>query len=187
MDFLESIAQYVPCNEQEENDTHSIIRYATVFDDLFTRENGIAHLTASCWIVNKDRSKVLMIYHNIYQSWAWAGGHADGDRDLCYVAMKEAMEETGVTDIRPVMEAPLSIDNLTVIGHMKRGKYVSAHIHLNATYLLEADEDQPLRVKPDENSGVKWVPVDECVALSNEHEMRVVYQKLIDKVNEKHL
>lgn len=187
MDFLISLDRYTACNEQEENDKRNILMYSKTFDNIFTRENEIAHLTSSCWIVNRDRSKVLMIYHNIYQSWAWAGGHADGDRDLCYVAIKEAMEETGVVNISPVLDEPISIDTLTVKGHIKRGKYVSAHLHLNATYLLEADENQPLIVKPDENSGVRWVPVGECVALSSEEEMQKVYQKLIDKVNKKGL
>ena len=57
----------------------------------------MAHMTASSWIVNEDYTKVLMIYHNIYNSWAWTGGHADGDEDLLHVAVKEAREETGLS------------------------------------------------------------------------------------------
>ena len=43
--------------------------------------------------MNKDKTKVLMIYHNIYNSWSWTGGHADGDEDLLYVAIKEAKKK----------------------------------------------------------------------------------------------
>ena len=54
----------------------------------------------SAWIVNLDRTKVLMAYHNIYQSWAWLGGHADGNPDVRQVIRKEIEEESGLTDIR---------------------------------------------------------------------------------------
>ena len=57
-------------------------------DDVLVRDNEIAHITSSGFIVNKLRTKVLMIHHNIYNSWGWTGGHADGDEDLLYVAMK---------------------------------------------------------------------------------------------------
>lgn len=53
-------------------------------------------MTASAWVVNKDRSKVLMIYHNIYNSWSWLGGHADGETDLLAVAIREVREEAGI-------------------------------------------------------------------------------------------
>ena len=97
-------------------------------------------MTASSWLLNATHDKVLMIYHNIYHSWAWTGGHADGDRDLLAVAKREAMEETGVTEIRVISEDIFSLEILTVDGHEKRGVYVPSHLHLNVTYLLEADE-----------------------------------------------
>ena len=69
------------------------------FDDILTRKNDIGHFTASCWIVNKEKTKVLMVYHNIYDSWSWTGGHADGDEDLLRVSLKEAKEETGLKNV----------------------------------------------------------------------------------------
>ena len=68
-----------------------------------------------------------------------------------------------------------------VAGPVKSGKYVSSHLHLNVTYLLEADEEQALHEKPDENSGVRWFALRDVVPSTREPEMRVVYQKLMDK------
>ena len=48
----------------------------------FIRQIETALFTASAWVVNPARNKVLMIYHNIYNSWSWTGGHADGETDL---------------------------------------------------------------------------------------------------------
>ena len=180
MTFFEQLRAFVPFNEQEASDRRLMLQYADMFSDLFTRENEMAHLTASCWIVNPDRTKVLMAYHNIYDSWAWLGGHADGMEDLLAVALKEAIEESGVR-AAPASQDLFSVEILGVPGHVKRGKYVSSHLHLNATYLLEADEHQTLHEKPDENSGVRWFALSDVLPNTRELEMRVVYQKLMDK------
>ena len=88
----EEIEKFVPYNEQEKSDKAIMLKYIDASKDVLTRENKIAHFTASNWIVNKEKSKVLMIYHNIYKSWAWTGGHADGEEDLLKVALREANE-----------------------------------------------------------------------------------------------
>ncbi|QHQ63517.1 NUDIX domain-containing protein [Anaerocolumna sedimenticola] len=181
--FYKQIKQYNPWNEQEENDRKIILKYVDLFDNIFTRENEIAHITGSSWIVNQDRSKVLMIYHNIYDSWAWTGGHADGETDLISVALREAKEETGIINIKPVLTDIYSLEILCVNGHVKREKYVSSHLHLNITYLLEADDSEMLRIKADENSGVKWVDRKDAVNLSNEVWMRGIYSKLNEKLD----
>ena len=180
MTIFDQLRAFQPCNEQEASDRRLILQYAGIFSNLFTRENEMAHLTASCWIVNPERTKVLMAYHNIYDSWAWLGGHADGMEDLLAVALKEANEESGVQAV-PVSEDIFSVEILGVAGHIKRGKYVSSHLHLNVTYLLEADEGQALHEKPDENSGVRWFALSDVLPNTREPEMRVVYQKLMDK------
>ena len=180
MTFLEQLQAFSPFNEQEASDRRLMLRYANLFSNLFTRENEMAHLTASCWIVNPERTKVLLAYHNIYDSWAWLGGHADGMEDLLAVALKEANEESGVR-ASPVFPEIFSVEILGVPGHVKRGKYVSSHLHLNATYLLEADEHQTLHEKPDENSGVRWFSLPDVLPNIREPEMCAVYQKLMDK------
>lgn len=185
MQLLEQLKSYQPYNEQETHDKAVMLRLMADENqpDLFTRENAMAHFTASAWLINKEHTKVLMIYHNLYDSWAWTGGHADGERNLLAVAIKEAKEETGVQTITPVSEEIFSIEILTVDGHVKRGKYVPSHLHLNVTYLLEADEVEVLRVKPDENSGVAWFSLEEALEKSTEPWMiRWIYSKLNEKL-----
>ena len=178
----EQILAYTPSCPQEESDRRLMLQQLDRYDNLLTRENELLHFTASGWIVSPDRSQVLLAYHNIYQSWAWTGGHADGEADLLAVALREAREETGLEHVRPVTPEPFSLEILGVPAHVKRGRHVSAHLHLNLTYLLEADPAAPLRVKPDENSAVAWVPAAEAVSRSNEPDMQVVYRKLMDKL-----
>lgn len=180
------LAEYTHYNEQEARDRGAMIEFiSSASIDPYTRENEIAHLTASAWIVNRERTKVLMVYHNLYDSWSWTGGHADGERDLLFVALKEAREETGVEHIRPITEEIFSVECLTVDGHEKRGKYVPSHIHMNVTYLLEADERDTLHICEGENSGVKWFTLDEALKASSEPWfVERIYKKLNMKLGE---
>lgn len=182
MNLKEQIQNYQPYNEQEEKDKQTILKYIDTFDDILTRNNEFGHFTASCWAVNKERTKVLMIYHNIYQSWAWTGGHADGESDLLGTAIRELKEETGVENVKVVKPDIFSLEIVTVDGHIKRGKYVSSHVHLNLTYLLEVDENEILKIKPDENSGVKWVKLEDVEKESTE---KWICENIYRKLNEK--
>lgn len=179
----QQIAAYTPFNEQEAQDKAILLRWLASGQNIYTRENAAAHLTASAWVVSPDRQQVLMIYHNIYQSWSWMGGHADGDRDLLAVARREVMEESGLKELKLLSPEIFSLEILTVDGHIKRGHYVSSHLHLNVTYLFEADPSLPLAIKPDENSGVGWFPVAELPnKVSEPWFLQWIYSKLSQKV-----
>lgn len=184
MEFIDSIKRYRPYNEQEKKDQEIILHCLKIFKDVLTRNNKIAHFTSSAFVVNKNRDKVLFVHHNIYNSWSWTGGHADGEKDLLAVAIKELKEETGVDNINLVVPGIFSLDLLPVLGHIKRGEYVSPHLHLSVAYLVEADENEKLVIKEDENSGVQWIPIEELLEYSNEVHMHKVYMKFIAKIRE---
>lgn len=170
---------YRPVNEQESRDRALMLELLERGERPLERANRTAHFSASAWVTNRAHDRVLMIYHNIYRSWAWTGGHADGEADLCAVARREAMEESGLRELRLLNERPASLEILTVEGHEKRGEYVSPHLHHNVTWLFEADETQPLRSKPDENSGARWFSLREAMEACAEPWMvERVYSKL---------
>ena len=190
MGLCEDIQAFRPFNEQEAVDKEVILRALAADPHCFER-TAQAHMACSIWTVDPAFEQTLLVYHNIYGSWSWIGGHADGERDLAAVALRELEEETGVAHARLVerangadSESPVySLEVLTVDGHEKRGAYVSSHLHLNVTYLAIADPAEPLRVKPDENSGVRWVPLEDAIRLSTEPWIRArIYRKLIDKL-----
>ena len=142
-------------------------------------------MTASAWVVNSARDRVLMVYHNIYDSWSWTGGHADGEEDLLAVALREVREETGIEHLKPLSDGIFSLEALTVDGHEKRGEYVPSHLHLNVTYLIEADEHDSPHICADENSGVRWFTLDGALAASTEKWfVERIYSKLNAKLKE---
>lgn len=182
MSLYHEIQKYTPVNQQEEQDQKLFLKYMENCSDYLDRENQIAHFTASIWTINPERTKTLMVYHNIYDSWSWIGGHADGMEDLRSVAMRELQEETGVRDAALLGGDIFSLESLTVNGHIKRGRYVPSHLHLNVTYLAEAREQEALIVNEDENQAVKWWSFEDALRVPNEPWMIThVYKKLVEK------
>ena len=185
MKIVEEIKKYRPCNAQEQRDQALILDFLEKNGDAFLRSNLLAHMTASSWIVNPERTKTLMVYHNLYDSWSWTGGHADGETDLLSVALREAREETGIEHVRPLSPEIFSLEVLTVDGHEKRGEYVPSHLHMNVTYLLEAEESDTLHICREENSGVAWFTLEEALKASSEPWfVERIYKKLNGKLAE---
>ncbi len=182
MNLRNEIRNYKPYNEQEKRDKEQMLSFMERNPDFLERSNLTGHFSASVWVLNKMHTKVLMVYHNLYDSWSWVGGHADGEEDLRSVALRELEEETGVKHAKLVMEDIFSLETLTVNGHKKRGIYVPSHLHFNITYLVEAEETESLRIKEDENQGVKWWSLEEAVTAPKEAWMvEWIYKKLLEK------
>ncbi len=181
--WIEDIENYKPRTIQEEKDKEQILKAYDLFhDSLLNRENTFMHFTSSSLILNETHDKVLMVYHNIYDSFCWTGGHNDGDSDFLRVAKKEAMEETNIHEPKLLQEGFASIEILPVRPHFKRNQYVSPHLHLNVSYLFESSESENIHIKEDENSNVKWLEIsqlDQYISLKDA-EMLPIYKKILN-------
>lgn len=183
MNLYQEIKNYAPYNQQEASDKEIMLRFIEENTDYLERTNQIGHFSSSIWTLNKEHTKVLMIYHNIYKSWAWVGGHADGVEDLRAVALRELSEETGVKHAKFIQENIFSLEILPVYGHIRRGKYISSHLHFNITFLAEADEIEMLKMNPDENKGVQWLSLEDAMKYPSEEWMvENIYKKLVEQV-----
>ena len=183
-DLSERIRRFKPFDENEEASKQSFLQFTDAFrDNIYTRDNLIGHVCASAFIVNKERTKILMAFHNIYQSFGWLGGHADGDKDLGYVALKETKEESGLVTPRLLTSDFADIAVLHVIPHIKRGKFVPAHLHYTVTYIIEADEKEPIRIAENENSAIAWLGMNDYHQSVKEEHMLPIYDRLIEKLH----
>lgn len=176
------LKNYIPFNEQEREDVKIILNACNLYKDIFTRDNKLCHFTASAFVINKQHTKVLCIYHNIYKSWGWVGGHADGDKDLLYVAQKETKEETSLNNFNVISNSPISIEILPVSSHIRKGLFVPTHLHFNVTFLFEADEKDSIHILEEENSNIGWLEFDDLLTKSEEPYMKPIYKKIIERI-----
>lgn len=179
----EMIANYRPYSEQEEKDQLLMLQFIDAFGKkALDRDCPGGHFTASGFIFNKDRTKTLMCEHLVDHSLAWLGGHADGMSDMLKRAELEINEESGITRFSPING---QIGGLTVIaipGHIKRGVYVSSHIHLDVAYAFEADENEAIVYQKEENSGVRWVTFEEMrQQVEDAWKNQYAYEKFIEQ------
>ena len=184
MDLRQKIENYIPFNEQEEKDKEQFLKFIDTFDDVLTRDNIFGHFSASAFVANKERNKLVVVYHIINAGWIYRGGYADGEDDFLSVAVREVEEETGLK-VKVLDENIYSIQSAPVKGHIKRGKYVSAHLHLDVLYIMEADDKIPLVYREDESKGVKWIPFEEADNDTMCDFIRPVHKKLIKKLGSK--
>ena len=183
--WAEPIVRFQPGDAREAQEQRMILEMIDRLGNaILTRESEIAHMTASSIIVSPDRRRTLMAFHRIYNSWAWTGGHADGESDFEAVARREAQEETGISGLKRLGGGIASLEILPVWAHVRRGKPVGSHLHLNVSYLFEADDSLPLSVREDENSAVGWIAVDRLCESVSEPPMLPVYERLLRRAND---
>ena len=181
MTLKEHIENYEPFDEQERNDKEYFLKFIDKFDDTLTRNNMFGHFSASAFVVNKERNKMVVVYHIINDGWIYPGGHADGESDLLSVAVREVEEETGLKT-RILSKEIYGIQALPTKAHIKNGKFVSSHTHFDVIYLLEADDTIPLIYRDDESKGVKWISFEDAENDEIVPFIRPIHKKLIKKI-----
>lgn len=183
-EIYSNILKYVPVNEQEMVDKEIILNYLRTFDNVLDRDNAFGHLTSSAFVVNESITHTLMVNHNIFGGFIYPGGHADGEKDLFSVAVREVSEEVGLIASPLFSKDIFGLQINPVKGHVKCGKYVNAHSHLDIIYLLSVlNEDmKKIRVLESENKDVRWFPLDKCYNEEVIDWVHPVNEKLVKKL-----
>ncbi len=151
-----------------------IIAFVEQQPDCFERSLAMGHITGSAWIVSSDRRQVVLIHHRKLDRWFQPGGHADGNPDVAAVAMQEAQEETGLTQLRFVSEPPAIFD---VDVHLIPARpNEPAHFHYDIRFLIEADPTEPF-VESGETKAIQWVNCSEIAPFTNEESIRRMTRK----------
>lgn len=130
------------------------------------------HLTGSAWIVSPCRRHVLLTHHRKLDKWLQLGGHADGDADLRRVAHREAVEESGLAEVRARSGELFDVDRHWI---PPRGAE-PGHFHHDLRFLFEADPAAPLRVTS-ESKALAWVELDAVAGLNPEESMARMVRK----------
>ena len=139
----------------------------------FSRSNHHGHFTGSAWILNPDKSKILMTHHKKIGKWLQLGGHADGESDLLKVSQREAIEESGINNFVTISNEIFDMDihEIPPIGSDPK------HLHYDIRFLLEADPDKESLTISNESHDVAWIPLDQIAHYNSEKSI----MRMVDK------
>jgi 8-oxo-dGTP pyrophosphatase MutT (NUDIX family) len=170
--LLHQLADYAAKHPEELETVGRFIAFVTEEPECFERSLAAGHVTGSAWIVSADGAKVLLTHHAKLDRWLQLGGHADGDSDVFAVALKEAREESGLSDFEPVGDGIFDLD----IHPIPARKSDPEHLHYDVRYVLRATGNTDYIVS-DESHDLRWVTLDEVASLTGEESMLRMVRK----------
>ena len=142
-------------------------------DDCFEKDNLPGHFTGSAWVISPDKNKILMTHHKKLNMWLQLGGHADGEKDLKSVAIKEAKEESGFNNFSILSEEIFDLD----IHKIEPMSENPEHLHYDVRFLLEADPNEQNIIISEESHDVKWIHLDDVLEYNSEASISRMVEK----------
>lgn len=161
--LLTKLREYRPYDQHERDMYETLVRFVETETDCFERHLQIGHITGSAWIIDRNRSQALLTHHFKLDRWLQLGGHADGDPDILRVALREAREESGLEDIRPISQTIFDVDVHPIPARGGEPR----HLHYDVRFLLEADSDAPLVISG-ESKDLAWIPLADIAQVTTE-------------------
>jgi len=171
MNFLIQLIQNYSDRYPSEKVAITMLSFIENHTNHFSRTNHHGHFTGSAWIINPDKSKILMTHHKKIGKWLQLGGHADGESDLLKVSQREAIEESGINNFVTISNEIFDMDihEIPPIGSDPK------HLHYDIRFLLQADPDKESLIISNESHDVAWIPLDQIAHYNSEQSiMRMV-------------
>jgi 8-oxo-dGTP pyrophosphatase MutT (NUDIX family) len=169
------LERYFPADLQEQKFKKEMLAFMQTHENCFERTLEIGHITASSWLLNKEGDKALLTHHAKLNRWFQLGGHCDGDPNVLAVALKEAQEESGIYDIKPLSTAIFDID-IHLIPENKKEK---AHYHYDIRFLLQVNSDA-VQIS-DESHALAWFGSDPTTLPPVDRSVLRMFNKWIEK------
>lgn len=157
MEILQALKKYIPTDEREQTDVFRTIQFITDGTNCFDRSNLEGHVTGSAFVINSAGDKALLMHHKKLGIWVQPGGHSDGSENTWDVAMREVMEETGLTDVAFVTRDIFDVDIQQIPTNATKGE--PAHLHYDIRFLIQAKDDT-LTING-ESLDLRWLSITE--------------------------
>ena len=173
MNFLIQLIQNYSDRYPSEKVAITMLSFIENHTNHFSRTNHHGHFTGSAWIINPDKTKILMTHHKKIGKWLQLGGHADGESDLLKVSQREAVEESGINNFVTISNEIFDMDihEIPPIGSDPK------HLHYDIRFLLEADPDKESLTISNESHDVAWIPLDQIAHYNSEQSI----MRMVDK------
>ena len=163
---------YIQKNPYEVN-AIKMLNFFDNHDGCFEKDNLPGHFTGSAWVISPDKNKILMTHHKKLNMWLQLGGHADGEKDLKSVALKEAKEESGFNNFSILSEEIFDLD----IHNIEPMNEEPEHLHYDVRFLLEADPNEQDIIISEESHDVKWIHLDDVLEYNSEESISRMVKK----------
>jgi len=177
--LLQLLRAYQARDARDRECRDRFIEFVESYPECCERKLAIGHVTGSAWIANRQRTRFLLTFHKKLGLWLQLGGHADGETDLVAVALREAREESGLSEIALVSDEIFDLD----IHLIPAGNGVPQHYHYDVRFLCEADEAALLAIS-DESHDLRWLNREEVAARTQEESILRMLRKTQVSVNE---
>ncbi len=152
--LLRLLTHYLERHPEERACVRRFIDFVRAHPDCFDRTLAVGHVTGSAWLVDDAGGRVLLTHHRKLERWLQLGGHCDGDPDALNVAMREAVEESGLTDLHPVSSEIFDLD----IHEIPARGGAPAHLHYDARFAIRSTGDDTFTVS-DESHALAWIDI----------------------------
>lgn len=166
------LLEYVTVSRQENIIKSKMLEFLAQHPQALERSCTVGHFTASAWLLSNDLQRALLMHHVKLNKWLQLGGHCDGNPNLLEVAVKEAQEESGLTNIQPLNSKIFDIDMHMIPDFGKE----SAHTHYDVRFLLRVMDDAPI-IKNSESHELRWCTTNLATFPTNEPSVIKMYKK----------
>jgi len=163
---------YQPLCAEQLSIRDRMIRFVQDYPDCLARDNFYGHLTASAWVVDPEGEKALLTLHRKIGLWLQLGGHSEDDPDLLNVAMREIQEESGLSDLRPVIPGVFDLD----VHRIPSVGQDPSHYHFDVRFFLQLQHDQPLIIS-EESIDLAWYSPEEIFKLNTDASVKRLCEK----------
>jgi 8-oxo-dGTP pyrophosphatase MutT (NUDIX family) len=169
------LTDYQASGAVEAADLARMTRLAATAPDPWSRSLPL-HFTASALVVHPATGRVLLRWHVKHGLWLQVGGHADpGESDPLAIALREAREETGLTDLDPWPDGSL---RHAVVCHVPASGSEPEHEHADLRYIMATASPEAIAAE-NEQSPLRWLTVDEARDLVGGNNLR----RTLDRVD----
>jgi len=173
-ELLRQLRAHQPSDARERGMLERIADFVRDNETCFDRNLRMGHLTGSAWIVDQDRSHALLTHHARLDIWVQPGGHVENDPDMLNAAWREAREESGLNNVRPIYDHIFDVD----VHQIPENPKDPAHLHFDIRFLFEADRDAELTVTA-ESKSLRWIALDKITEITQEESVLRMVRKTI--------
>lgn len=169
-----------PADAHEARMLEEIKQFVQRYDNFHSRAQTAGHLTGSAWILDEARTHALLTYHGKFDCWVQLGGHVEDDPDMLSASLREAREESGLAEVKPVFDHIFDVDVHSIPANPKE----PAHFHYDIRFCFVADRTVPFVVSS-ESKALAWVELEKIAELTTEESVLRMVRKTMDRYRDR--